>query len=93
MAKAYWVNVYHDIQDEEKMAAYAKLAGPAVMAAGGRFLSRGVAERAFEAGKLQRTTVIEFDSLEAAIAAHDTADYQKALAALDVWAAEQDIRS
>ena len=41
-----------------------------------------MAARAFEAGKLQRTTVIEFDTLEAAIAAHETADYQKALAAL-----------
>lgn len=83
MPKAYWVSAYHEIHDADKLAAYAKIAGPAVMAAGGRFLTRGVATKAFEAGKLQRTTMIEFDSLEAAIAAHDTPEYQKALAALD----------
>ena len=38
MAKAYWVNVYHAIHDEEKLAAYAKLAGPAVQANGGKFI-------------------------------------------------------
>ena len=32
---------------------------------------------------MQRTTLVEFDSLEAAIAAHETPDYKKALAALE----------
>ena len=41
MPKAYWVGSYQAIHDEEKLAAYAKIAGPAVIAAGGRFLSRG----------------------------------------------------
>ena len=83
MPKAYWVSAYHEIHDEEKLAAYAKIAGPAVTAAGGRFLTRGVAAKAFEAGKLQRTTVIEFASLDQAIAAHETPEYQEALKALD----------
>jgi uncharacterized protein (DUF1330 family) len=82
MPKAYWVSAYHAIHDEAKLAAYAKIAGPAVTAAGGRFLTRGVATKAFEAGKLQRTTLIEFDSLEAAIAAHETPEYKAALEAL-----------
>ena len=83
MPKAYWVSAYHEIHDEEKLAAYAKIAGPAVTAAGGRFLTRGVAAKAFEAGKVQRTTVIEFASLDQAIAAHETPEYQEALKALD----------
>ena len=53
------------------------------MAAGGRFLSRGKATKAFEAGKIERTTLVEFDSLDAAIAAHETPEYKKALEALD----------
>ena len=82
MPKAYWVNIYHAIHDEAKMAAYAKLAGPAVTSSGGRFVTRAVASKAFEAGKLERTTVIEFPSLEAAIAAHETPEYKAALDAL-----------
>ncbi|MFT5174380.1 MAG: hypothetical protein ACI8W7_002567 [Gammaproteobacteria bacterium] len=83
MPKAYWVSSYQAIHDEEKLAAYAKIAGPAVEAAGGRFIARGKAAKAYEAGIVQRTTLVEFDSLEAAIAAHETPDYKKALAALE----------
>ena len=41
MAKAYWVATYRSISDPDKLAAYAKLAGPAIQAAGGKFLARG----------------------------------------------------
>ena len=82
MPKAYWVSCYHAIHDAEKLAAYAKLALPAVTAGGGRFLARNVAAKAYEAGKQDRTVIIEFDSLEAALACHDSPDYQAALAAL-----------
>lgn len=83
MPKAYWMSTYLEIHDESKLAAYAEIAGPAVIAAGGRFLARGVAKKAFEAGKVQRSTLVEFDSLEAAIAAHETPEYKRALAALE----------
>ena len=83
MPKAYWVNAYHEIYDEQKLADYAKIAGPAVIAAGGKFLVRGPATKAYEAGTVQRTTVIEFDSLRAAIAAHETPEYQRALKVLE----------
>ncbi|MGD9603173.1 MAG: DUF1330 domain-containing protein [Gammaproteobacteria bacterium] len=82
MPKAYWVSAYHAIHDDKKLAAYAQLAGPAILAAGGRFLARGMAAKAYEAGLLQRTVVIEFESLAAAVACHDSAGYQAALAAL-----------
>jgi uncharacterized protein (DUF1330 family) len=82
MAKAYWISCYRRIDDPAKVAAYAKLAGPAIEAAGGRFLARTVATQVYEDGKAERTVIIEFDSMEQAVAAHDTAAYQAALAAL-----------
>lgn len=83
MAKAYWISTYRKIIDPEKLAAYAKLAGPALRAGGGRFLARAPAAKAYEAGLTERTVLIEFDSVEQAIAAHDSPAYQEALVALD----------
>src|SRR5439155_20677093 len=54
MAKAYWVATYRSISNPEALAGYAKLAGPAIQAAGGRFLPRGTAPKAYEAGVVQR---------------------------------------
>ncbi len=82
MPKAYWVSCYHSISDEQKLAAYAALGGPAIMEGGGRFLARGVAALAYENGLKQRTVIIEFDSVEAAQKTHDSAGYQAALKAL-----------
>jgi uncharacterized protein (DUF1330 family) len=82
MAKAYWISAYRSISNPDKMAAYAKLAGPAIAAAGGRFLARGEAAKVYEAGIKQRTVLIEFDSVEAAVAAHDSPGYQAALEAM-----------
>lgn len=79
MAKAYWVVCYHSIKSPDALAAYAKLAGPALQAAGGRYLVRGNPAKVYEAGINQRTVLIEFDSLQKAIAAHDGAAYQEAL--------------
>jgi uncharacterized protein (DUF1330 family) len=83
MAKGYWVTQYKEIRDADKMAAYAKLAGPVVAEHGGVFITRGVATKAYEAGLVERTTVIEFSSVDAAIACHDSDGYQAALKALD----------
>ena len=80
---AYWISVYREILDEEKVAAYAELAGPALRAAGGTFVARGLPEQTYEAGEETRTVLIEFPSVEAARAAHDSPAYQEALAALD----------
>ena len=91
MAKAYWIAFYRSISNPEKLAAYAKLAGPAIQAMGGRFLARGGVAKTYEAGLDQRTVMIEFDSVQQAIAAHDSADYQRALQALGNGA-ERDIR-
>ncbi len=91
MAKAYWVVTYRSIKNPDKLAAYAKLAGPAIQAAGGRFLVRGTPAKTYESGLNQRTVVSEWESLEKAIAAHDTPGYQEALRALGDGA-ERDLR-
>jgi uncharacterized protein (DUF1330 family) len=82
MAKAYWITCYREITDAAKLAAYAKLAGPAIEAGGGRILAREKAARAYEHGQLERIVVIEFDSVEQAAATHDSPSYQAALALL-----------
>jgi uncharacterized protein (DUF1330 family) len=82
MAKAYWIACYRDIIHPDKLAAYAKLALPAIEAGGGRFLARTTAAKAYEQGVLQRTVLIEFESVEQAVAVHDSAAYQQALAIL-----------
>ena len=81
--KAYWISIYNEVFDEEKLAAYAELAGPALTAAGGRILARGMPSALHELGQMQRTVLIEFDSVEAANAAYESEGYAKALAALD----------
>ena len=82
MAKAYWVATYRSVSNPDALAAYAKLSGPAIIAAGGHILARGMPAEIYEAGLQQRTVVIEFDSVEQARAAHDSPAYQKALAVL-----------
>ena len=91
MAKPYWVATYRSISNADALAEYAKLAGPAISAAGGRFLARGTAAKAYEKGVAQRVVVIEFDSVDKAVAAHDGPGYQAALKVLGN-AAERDIR-
>ena len=88
---AYWIATYDEISDPDKVAAYAALAGPALIASGGRFLARGNPEQVYELGQETRTVLIEFASVDAARAAHDTPAYAEALAALGDGA-RRDIR-
>ncbi|MGY2053064.1 DUF1330 domain-containing protein [Methylobacterium sp. JK268] len=91
MAKAYWVATYRSISNPDALAAYATLSGPAIAAAGGRILARGVPVQTYELGLRERTVLIEFDSVAQARAAHDSPAYQEALAVLGDGA-ERDIR-
>jgi uncharacterized protein (DUF1330 family) len=91
MGKAYWVNTFRSVSDPERLAAYVELAGPVMRAAGGRFLARGVPARAFEQGVLERTVVIEFESVNQAVGAYESPGYQAALRALGDGA-ERDLR-
>jgi uncharacterized protein (DUF1330 family) len=91
MPKAYWISAYHAVHDPEALAAYAKLAGPALQKAGARILARGAPSQVYERGLNQRVVLIEFDSVAQAVAAHDSPDYQEALRVLGN-AVDRDLR-
>ena len=91
MAKAYWVNTFRSVGDQQRLAAYIGLAGPVMRESGGRFLARGLPARAYEAGVVERTVVIEFDSVEQAVAAYESPGYQAALRTLGD-STERDLR-
>jgi uncharacterized protein (DUF1330 family) len=91
MAKGYWVAFYGKITNAEALAEYAKLAGPAIEAGGGKVLARGVPAKAYEAGLKERAVVIEFENVATATATYESARYQEA-AKLLAGAVERDIR-
>jgi len=82
MPKAYWITCYREIKDPAKVAAYAKLASPALAPFGARYLCRGAPGATFEAGLKERVVVTEWPSVAAALAGHDSRAYQEALKAL-----------
>src|SRR5271169_2013076 len=92
MRKGYWVVAYRSISDESAVKAYGALALPAVESFGGRFLTRSTSKiQTHEVGLHQRTILVEFDSYEIAVAAHESEAHQKALQALGSGA-ERDFR-
>jgi uncharacterized protein (DUF1330 family) len=91
MPKGYWITFYRNISNPDALAQYSRAAGPAIQAAGGRFLTRGSAVKVYEAGIKERSVVIEFDSPAKAIEAYESPAYQSALKLLD-GAVERDLR-
>ena len=91
MKKGYWVASYRMITDPEALKNYSALAGPAIEAARGKFLSRGTTIAAHEAGWVERTVIVEFDSVEMAEAAYESDAYRAALAAM-MGGVERDFR-
>jgi uncharacterized protein (DUF1330 family) len=91
MAKGYFVVTYRKINNPDAWAAYAKLAAPAIQQAGGRFVVRGMPAKTYEKGMNDRVVIVEFESVQKALAAHDSAGYQEALRALGNGA-ERDFR-
>ena len=91
MAKGYWINMFRKVKDPAKVEAYRNLAGPAMQAAGAKFLVRGMPTKTYELGLMERVVVIEFESVEKAIATHDSPGYQAALKALGDGA-DRDLR-
>ena len=88
---AYWINFFLEVRDPAKVKAYAELATPAIAEAGGRFLARGKPEAVFEQGQETRTVIIEFPSVEAAVACYESPAYRRSLDALGDGA-DRDLR-
>ena len=91
MPKGYMISAHRSEAEPGKRAAYLELAGPAIEANGGKILSKGARVVAKENGLAQQTVIIEFESFEAAVAAYESKDYQKALEAL-AGGSDRDIR-
>ena len=91
MAKGYWIITFRSVSDPAKLAAYVEAAGPVLSAAGVKFIVRGVPAQVYEAGIAERTVVIEFESVARAIEVYESAEYQRAVAALGDGA-ERDVR-
>jgi uncharacterized protein (DUF1330 family) len=91
MAKGYWVTTYRSVSDAETLSRYASLAARVIRVHGGRFLARGIPVRVYEAAEAQRCVVVEFESVEAAISAYESAAYQEARSILE-GAAEREFR-
>jgi uncharacterized protein (DUF1330 family) len=89
--KGYWVVCYQSVSDAPVLPEYAKLARPAIEAAGGRAMVAGKPAKTHEAGVDQTTVVVEFESVEKAIATYESAGYQAALKVLGN-AAKRDFR-
>ena len=79
MPKAYVMVMYRSSPEPATFAEYGELA---VHAGGGRILARGLPAKTYEAGMNERVTLVEFDSLEQAISARESAAYQAAFAKL-----------
>ena len=90
MPKGYWIATYRSVSNPDALAKYAKLAGPILEARGGKILARGLPARNFE-GQAQRSVIVEFASVDAAISAYESPAYQEALALLE-GAVERDVR-
>ena len=82
MPKGYWIITFRSVSDPAKLSAYIDIAGPVLSAAGVRYIVRGVPAKVYEAGVQERTVVIEFESVAKAIKVYESAEYQKAMAAL-----------
>jgi uncharacterized protein (DUF1330 family) len=74
--------MYRSSPEPTTFAQYGEMAIPAVHAGGGKILARGMPAKTYEAGMNERVTLVEFESLEQAIAARESAAYLEAFAKL-----------
>lgn len=79
MAKGYWI-AQVDVHDADRYQDYIATARPAFERHGARFLVRGGAVNTLEGMARGRNVVIEFPSVEDAIACYHSPEYQAAKA-------------
>jgi uncharacterized protein (DUF1330 family) len=91
MPRGYWVIEFRSVSNQAGVDRYAEVAGPAIRAHGGRVVVGGQPVTTFEVGLPLRAAVVEFDTVDLAIAAYRSADYQAAVIHLS-GAAERDVR-
>ena len=90
MPKAYWMSLRFRIHDADKFKAYAEKAGPAIRAAGGKFLTRGGRVKSLEGWDQARVTVIEFPDMDTALKTYHSTAYEDAHSHILNGAVERD---
>ena len=78
MKKAYWVGIV-DVKNHDEYAKYAEIAGPALVKAGAKILSRGGKIINLEGKKMNRLVVIEFPSMNEAEKFYQSDEHKKGL--------------
>ena len=78
MAKGYWI-ARVDVNDPEEYKHYVSGAGSAFEEYRGKFLARGGAATSMEGQGRARNVVIEFESVDQAIACYNSPAYQEAM--------------
>ena len=91
MNKGYWVIAWKSVSDPSAVERYLAPATAAIVAHGGRVFAAGEPARTYEQGLPSRLVMVEFDTLQSAISAYESPDYQASLSHL-LGAAERDVR-
>lgn len=77
MPKAYWL-AHVDVLDTEPYSVYAKLASVSFAKYGANILARGGNYQPLEGKVRARNVVIEFESMDQAMACYNSPEYQEA---------------
>ncbi len=83
MPKAYWVGMV-DVKNQDEYKKYADLAGPALLKAGAKIISRGGKIKTLEGKMINRVVIAEFPSLKDAEKFYDSDEYVSALKYLNL---------
>ena len=83
MPKAYWVGTV-DVKNQDEYKKYADLAGPALLKAGAKIISRGGKIKNLEGKMINRVVIAEFPSLKDAERFYNSAEYVSALKYLNL---------
>jgi uncharacterized protein (DUF1330 family) len=79
MPSAYLIVLYDVIGDPRGLDEYGALAAPAIEEAGGILVAKGVPSHTYEAGRAELSVLVRFESVEAAVALYESAEYRESL--------------
>ena len=88
MTKAYWIGIV-DVKNHEEYKKYADIAGPALIKAGAKILSRGGRITNLEGKKINRAVIIVLPSMEDAENFYESEEYRKGLKYLNADVSER----
>ena len=88
MKKAYWVGIVN-VKNQVEYKNYTDIAGPALILAGAKILSRGGRIINLEGKEMNRLVVIEFPSMDHAEKFYHSDEYKKGLKFLNIDVADR----